>query len=148
MKKYIIVFIYILMLLIVTSCNLNSNNKLVLPKTVEEVKTLITKIPNCLYEIEDVINTKYEEEIPSGAQITLICSTSKDFFLGVRFLDEESLNNAHDKMMKIFEETITYEFEQDKDYLKVYINDLWMYAGSKDFIEYFEGKSNTLLTKE
>ena len=72
----------------------------------------------------------------------------KRFLFRVRFLDEESLNNAHDKMMKIFEETIIYEFEQDKDYLKVYINDLWMYAGSKDFIEYFEGKSNTLLTKE
>ena len=76
----------LLVLLTLTSCNLNSNNKLVLPKTVEEVKTLITKIPNCLYEIEDVINTKYEEEVPSGAQITLICSTSKDFFLELDFL--------------------------------------------------------------
>lgn len=148
MKKYYVILIAIITLFIVTSCDLNSNKNLVLPKTIEEVETLIKVVPNCIYEIEDVINTEYDEEVPEGVQMTLLGSTSKDFFLGVRFLDEESLNNAYDEMKELIEEAIIYEFDQDKDSFKIYSNDLWMYAGSKDFVSYFEGKSDKLLTKE
>lgn len=148
MKKYYVILIAIITLFIVTSCDLNSNKNLVLPKTIEEVETLIKAVPNCYYEIEDVSSTEYDEEVPEGIQMTLIGSTSEDFFLGVRFFDEESLNNGYDEMVKQIEEAIIYEFDQDKDSFKIYSNDLWMYAGSKDFVSYFEGKSDKLLTKE
>ena len=70
MKKYYVILIAIITLFIVTSCDLNSNKNLVLPKTIEEVETLIKAVPNCYYEIEDVSSTEYDEEVPEGIQMT------------------------------------------------------------------------------
>ncbi len=147
MRRYSLILIITLVLLIITSCDLNSNKNLVLPKTVEEVEVLIKEVPNCYYEIEEIDSDEYGENIPEGVQMSLIGTTIDDFFVGIRFLDEVSLNNGYDKIVEEIEEALYYEFEQEKGSVKIYTNDLWIYAGSKDFVSYFEGESDTLLTK-
>lgn len=148
MKKYILIFTITVFLLTMTSCVLITPSNLTLPKTIDEVEQMISVVPNCYYELEDVNNTEYEDEIPEGAQMTLIAEASNDFFVGVRFVDEDSLNNAYEKIVLLIEDLIVYEFNKDKNLFKIYSNDCWIYAGSNDFISYFEGKNDYLINKE
>ena len=43
---------------------------------------------------------------------------------------------------------IFLSFSKDKNLFKIYSNDCWIYAGSNDFISYFEGKNDYLINKE
>ena len=148
MKKYSLIFIIILFLLTTTSCVVLVDNNITLPKTIDEVEQMISAVPNCYYELDDVVNTEYVEEAPVGAQITLIAEASNDFFIGVRFVDEDSLKNTYNEIVLLIEDLIVYEFNKDKKLFKIYSNDCWIYTGSSDFVSYFEGKNDEFINQE
>ncbi|MBR2892138.1 MAG: hypothetical protein IKC22_07200 [Bacilli bacterium] len=149
MKKYIITLIIPILLLTTTGCNINGGkNDLVLPKTYEEVEALMLALPYCEYDIDDAINEEFEEEIPEGTHLALVAAMNKEFFIGVSFIDEESLEDGRESMIALIEEVIIYEFEQDVEDFTIYENDCWIYTGTSDFVSYFEGKNNDFVNPE
>lgn len=150
MKKYFLTLILGLILLVTTSCNLRGNKNINLPTTIEEVEQIISAVPNCYYEVDDLINDEFvdEENIPEGAEISVIAGKDKEFLIGVRFKDEDSLKKGYDKIVTLIEEVIEYEFEQEKNSYKIYDNDCWIYAGSPDFVAYFEGHNDKFIIQE
>lgn len=139
MKKSSLLFIFILVLLTMVSCKKNIE----LPKTIEEVEQIMSSVPESIYDIDDLSETEFEdqESVPEGAEISVIAYANGDFFIGVRFIDEDSLKKGYDKLVILIKENLKSEFNQDESSYTIYDNDCWIYAGSKTFISVFEGKN-------